>query len=286
MSFRDRYVKCPNGHYYDPGVASTCPQCAQEQARRNKIGISNEQGRATEALNGPGIVGVTEPLNGQGIVGVTEPLNTPGGIGATVPLDGPNVVSPAEPVAGRPMPGVTVPLAGMKNPGVKVSVEAQADFRQGAGERRPHIRGSIEEFGDQPTIPPTVPVGEHQRTQAIQWRQYPVVGWLVCIEGPDRGRSFNIHEQYNFIGRSPSMDIYLSDGDLTISRERHAVIAYDPEEKIFYFAPADGRGLVRVNGKLVMNQHELKAYDTLSMGKSKFKFVPFCGKEFSWDDEN
>src|SRR5262249_26846325 len=30
----------------------------------------------------------------------------------------------------------------------------------------------------------------------------PVVGWLVCVEGPDKGRDFRIHSEKNFIGRS------------------------------------------------------------------------------------
>ena len=29
----------------------------------------------------------------------------------------------------------------------------------------------------------------------------PVVGWLVCIEGPMRGVDFRLHDGYNFIGR-------------------------------------------------------------------------------------
>src|SRR5947209_1623897 len=35
----------------------------------------------------------------------------------------------------------------------------------------------------------------------------PVVGWLVCIEGPNRGQDYRIHMEKNFIGRSSAMDI-------------------------------------------------------------------------------
>ncbi|MBQ6609025.1 MAG: FHA domain-containing protein [Oscillospiraceae bacterium] len=89
------------------------------------------------------------------------------------------------------------------------------------------------------------------------YRFQPVVGWLVCIAGPDRGRDYRIHDNYNSIGRLPNMDICVSDP--TISRERHALVAYDPEEKLYYFAPADEKNLVKLNGKVLMNAAELKA---------------------------
>ena len=38
----------------------------------------------------------------------------------------------------------------------------------------------------------------------------PVCGWLVCVEGPDKGRDFRIKTERNFIGRSTSMDIVIS----------------------------------------------------------------------------
>ena len=34
----------------------------------------------------------------------------------------------------------------------------------------------------------------------------PVVGWLVCTEGPDRGRDYRLRTAKNFIGRAPEMD--------------------------------------------------------------------------------
>src|SRR5215813_9514862 len=52
----------------------------------------------------------------------------------------------------------------------------------------------------------------------------PVVGWLVCVEGPDRGRDYRIRSQRNFIGRDTRMDISIA-GDSQISRENHAVIS-------------------------------------------------------------
>ena len=36
---------------------------------------------------------------------------------------------------------------------------------------------------------------------------HPVVGWLVCIEGPSKGKDYRMIAEKNFIGRSPEMDI-------------------------------------------------------------------------------
>ena len=74
-----------------------------------------------------------------------------------------------------------------------------------------------------------------------------------------------------------------STGDNKIGRERHAMIAYDPEEKVFFFGPADGKSIVRLNGKMVMVPAEIQAYDVITIGATKLMFVPLCGERFSWD---
>jgi len=112
----------------------------------------------------------------------------------------------------------------------------------------------------------------------------PVVGWLVCVEGPAEGTDYRIRAGYNYIGRSENMDICIL-GDNNIGRERHAMIAYDPQEKIYFFGPADGRSIVRKNDKMVMVPTELAAYDVVRIGSTKLMFVPLCGEHFNWKDE-
>lgn len=111
----------------------------------------------------------------------------------------------------------------------------------------------------------------------------PVTGWLVCVEGASKGKDYAIHAEYNYIGRSTAMDICIQ-GDQTISRENHAIIAYDTQERMFYFAPSGGGSIVRVNGKAVLSNVELQAYDRLTIGKSEFLFLPFCGEKFEWTE--
>lgn len=113
----------------------------------------------------------------------------------------------------------------------------------------------------------------------------PVVGWLVCIDGKEKGKDYRIHTDNNFVGRSERMDICIR-GDETISRENHAIVSYDGVDKIFYFSPGDGRSIVRLNDKAIFQTMQLQAYDKLVIGKTTFLFIPLCGDNFEWNGDN
>ncbi len=126
--------------------------------------------------------------------------------------------------------------------------------------------------------------GDMERTQAVIKKEIgidPVVGWLICIDGQEKGRDYRIHADNNYIGRSEKMDICIR-GDDTISRENHAVISYDSRENIYYFSPGEGRNIVRVNEKAIFNTVEINIYDRVELGNTKLLFVPLCGEKFSW----
>ena len=109
----------------------------------------------------------------------------------------------------------------------------------------------------------------------------PVVGWLVCIDGVDKGRDYRIHSERNFIGRSASMDISIQ-GDDAISRENHAIISHNPKNQKFKLAPGDSRGLVYLNDDDIDVPTALKPHDMIEIGQTKLMFVPFCGEAFEW----
>lgn len=109
----------------------------------------------------------------------------------------------------------------------------------------------------------------------------PVVGWLICIEGSERGRDYRMHADNNFIGRSDRMDICVR-GDETISRDNHAIISYDVMDNSYYFSPGDGRAIVRLNDKALFQTSDLKPYDKITIGKTSFLFLPFCSEKFEW----
>lgn len=109
----------------------------------------------------------------------------------------------------------------------------------------------------------------------------PVVGWLICMEGPDRGRDYRLHEEKNFIGRGSSMDVAIM-GDESISREKHAAVAFDPKKNAFWLLPGEASGLVYLNDQLVNAPASLKSRDMIEIGKTKLMFWPFCDDLFQW----
>jgi hypothetical protein len=109
----------------------------------------------------------------------------------------------------------------------------------------------------------------------------PVVGWLVCIEGANKGRDYRLHSDRNKVGRAPNMDVCI-EGDGTISREDHCHIVFSPRSKTFNVIPGTGRNLIYLNGQDVFSAMPLAAYDRLDLGESSFLFLPFCSDRFDW----
>jgi predicted component of type VI protein secretion system len=110
-----------------------------------------------------------------------------------------------------------------------------------------------------------------------------VVGWLVCIDGVDKGRDYRIHTGNNFIGRAPNMDIAIRN-DNAVSSIKHATISYDMRGRAYYFAQGDGVNIVYLNGKPVLSMVQLNAYDKIEIGRTTLLFVPLCGEAFNWVD--
>lgn len=111
----------------------------------------------------------------------------------------------------------------------------------------------------------------------------PVVGWLVCTAGPDRGRDFRIRSERNFIGRGEEMDIAIR-GDNTISRENHASITFNPRNRQFRLHSGMGRGLVYLNDEQIDDASAIKQGDRIDLGQTKLLFVPLVGETFTWEE--
>jgi hypothetical protein len=111
----------------------------------------------------------------------------------------------------------------------------------------------------------------------------PVVGWLVCIAGPDKGRDWRLVSGRNGIGRGEDMAVRLA-GDPSVSRDRHAVLGFDPRTGGFQLAPGDGQALVYCNGATVLVPLTLAAHDRIELGNSTLLFLPLVGPGFRWDD--
>lgn len=111
----------------------------------------------------------------------------------------------------------------------------------------------------------------------------PVVGWLVCVEGPHFGEDFRLKVGGNFVGRSSMMDVALTNSR-KVSRDKHAVVVFEPKESIFLVNPGDSRELFYLNGRVVLQVEKMKAHDILEIGDLKLMLIPLCGEAFHWED--
>jgi FHA domain len=110
----------------------------------------------------------------------------------------------------------------------------------------------------------------------------PVVGWFVVTKGPGKGRSIEIGIGANSIGRDRSQKICLSFGDDRISRDRHAVLVYDPQSRRFFLQAGEVRNLTYLGTDVVLGPIELKGKETIIVGDTHLRFIPLCGPDFDW----
>lgn len=113
-------------------------------------------------------------------------------------------------------------------------------------------------------------------------RIQPVTGWLVCLNGSEKGLDYRLHSGKNFIGRSSSMDVVLTD-DKTISRNRHGSLAYDPKGNAFYLAPEEGNA-VYLNGEMVDTVKRIGEDDVITVGETDLVLIPYCKEGRIWGE--
>jgi hypothetical protein len=145
---------------------------------------------------------------------------------------------------------------------------------------------SAQGSGVQPATP-TKRMGQ-AKTEYVRGETFesePVAGWVVVVKGPGRGGFRPVFVGMNTVGRDPSQRISLSFGDDSISREEHAFITYDEEQRCFYLQHGGKSNLVRLGNAPVLSPVELKENDLIRIGRTTLRFVPCCGADFSWSDE-
>lgn len=111
----------------------------------------------------------------------------------------------------------------------------------------------------------------------------PVVGWLVCVKGSHFGEHFALESGRNSIGRNSTNSVVLS-RELSVSREKHAWLIYEPKKREFFISPGESSGLTYCNGDNVFQPLKLNALDVIELGDSSYVFMPLCGEQFTWDD--
>lgn len=249
--------RCERGHFYNGDKYVECPRCAAKGLRNLATPHGNSQGAQPEPVTAA-ISGHIDGQAGAHLAGQTTQMSA-----AMYQQEDDSVTASILPQTDDP---VTMPL--MDGPA-----------QQTTG------HGSLQEAVNAAAAPVVQPDDDEKTVSFYQSKTGidPVAGWLVCIEGDDFGGSFTIKSGRNFIGRAANMDIVLH-GDHSISREKHAIILYEPKRREFIAQAGESRELFYLNDEVVLNPVRLKAHDVLTIGNTSLMFFPCCGEDFSWDD--
>ena len=107
-----------------------------------------------------------------------------------------------------------------------------------------------------------------------------IVGWLVCISGPVRGRDYRLYPGFNRIGRDYGLNVAVME-DQGMSREAACSVVYDERGNKFY-AVQQQAATAYLNGTLLAGAVELSSGDVIKAGTSEFEFVAFCREGRVW----
>ena len=270
-------IRCPKGHFYDADKCSTCPVCANENGTQEFTLGGNPNPPQAAPVPTMADYSATEPVNGFNAGGIspdgiyTDGFVTPPQAMKTEAFKGGNekvnTISETAPVDDKNGQANAKKKVDDYDPTMPAGIDTTPNGPQtGSGNGTVHISGDY---------------GKGYHTSPVPTAFNPVTGWLVCVEGASKGTDYRIRSQYNYIGRAKHMDICIS-GDEYISSEKAAILAYDDMERKFFIAPGMGHNLIRLNDKMVMGSEILKAYDVITVGKTKLLFIPLCGEQFDW----
>ncbi len=127
------------------------------------------------------------------------------------------------------------------------------------------------------------PQGNDEKTVGIFREKLgiePVVGWLVCTQGREKGRAYVLHSGRNFVGRNLKSDIAIPD-DASVSGEDHCSIVFEPNKIIYMLARGKGE-TVLINQQPLDNTYILTGDESIEIGTSRFVFVPYCKEGRTW----
>jgi len=296
--------RCEKGHFYDKEKFASCPHCAG--------GAASDAG-LTEAFTVP--IGGGAPNPGQPYPS-PEP---PAGAGFSAPPMAPPIASMGnQPVAGIPADQVTVPLQNvpplqsippMQNTPPVANIPADAPtvplnmdtptipldipdpFQQGGGISDNAEDCTVGFFDDvfssassqEKAVSPAPAAGTLAKMPVVNKVATPCVGWLIALGGEHLGTDFRLKVGKNIIGRSPQMDIALTE-DKSVSRDRHAIVVYEPKAHLYLVQPGESSSLVYRNNEVVLTPVKLEAYDMITVGDVNLLFMPLCGERFNWGD--
>lgn len=107
-------------------------------------------------------------------------------------------------------------------------------------------------------------------------------GWLIVKDGPGKGASFALSQGVSQIGRGTDQTVSLDYGDMAISRQNHAAIAYDAATHEFHIGHGGKSNLVRMNGRPLLSTEPARDGDEIQIGETTLILKVLCTPDFNW----
>lgn len=256
--------RCERGHFYDKEKYSSCPHCAGGSASDDKLTMA-----FTETVTVP--MDRTEP-EPEMMMRRPQASAEPPVMGNPVPFTAPSMNSAPLPIAGMPVDQPTIPVSVADQPTVPLTMTIP----------EPDDDHTVGFFAD--VFPGTESKeGKTVRLQTVNKVDTPCVGWLIALGGEHLGTDFRLKVGKNFIGRDAKMDVALTE-DKSVSRDRHAIVVYEPKAHLYLIQPGESSSLVYRNNEVVLTPVKLEAYDMITVGDVNLLFMPLCGERFNWGD--
>jgi len=140
-------------------------------------------------------------------------------------------------------------------------------FQGAAGPQ--NVKTRLESEAPNPSQPAAPAPASGRKTVLLSEKHKPpVVGWLVALNGEQRGEDFRIRDGQNTIGSAPDADIVLRD---TAVSGKHASLRYKDQK--FYLTDLDSTNGTYLNdGAQPIAREELKDDDIVRIGEISLKF--------------
>jgi hypothetical protein len=158
---------------------------------------------------------------------------------------------------------------------------------ESAPRRRP-TRTKTRVLGFEPQLASVVPLFDEGRMDEegepgskANMVMFPT-GWLIVKAGAGRGAVFPLAQGVSQIGRGTDQTVALDFGDMAISRQNHAAIAYDATTHAFHIGHGGKSNLVRLNGKPLLSTESLEDGDEIQIGETTLVLKVLCTPEFNW----
>lgn len=255
--------RCENGHFYDKEKYASCPHCSGGSAADDRLTAAFTED-VTSAAAQPDM-----PKSSQGFA--QQPQNN------ALQQDSLDL-PPADKFADEPTEALYTAPA--DSPTVPLNVFTQTV--PGSVDDDDHTIGIYDDFFGAPSVGASQTACQN-RTSAANKVSTPCVGWLVALGGEHIGTDFRLKAGKNFIGRDMQMDVALTE-DKSVSRDRHAIVVYEPKAHLYLVQPGESSSLVYRNDQVVLTPVKLEAYDVITVGDVNLLFMPLCGERFNWGD--